>query len=70
MSHKDHMTKMRAGQKRVAQHLDRIKRREDARVRQEARDARSPQEQLDLLVERGHGHCAEADRLRKEVESE
>lgn len=42
-------------------------RRERAEARQEARDARSPQEQLQLLERRGHGHCQEAESLRQEI---
>ena len=39
---------------------------QQAASRQDARDARSPGQQVALLVERGHGHCEEAKRLRKE----
>jgi hypothetical protein len=42
--------------------------RADAEKRQKQYEARSPQQQLDLLVERGHGHCGEAVALRAQIE--
>lgn len=53
----------RTDQKRIATHPLRDERRERARLRQEARDARSPQEQLDLLATRGITSGREFDRL-------
>jgi hypothetical protein len=41
--------------------------RDEATHRKTARDARSDQEQLDLLVARGHGQCREAVRLRAKI---
>lgn len=38
-------------------------RREDAEKRQEKHDALPASQQLDVLRQRGHGHCAEARRL-------
>ena len=37
--------------------------REQAQARQAERDERSSAEQLALLQQRGHGNCAEAERL-------
>jgi hypothetical protein len=41
----------------------REQRRAEAAERQAARDARSDQQQLHLLINNGHGHCKEATRL-------
>lgn len=48
----------------------RSERREEAQVRQEARDARTDQSQVALLELHGHGHCREAVRLRKRIKEE
>ncbi len=42
----------------------RAAKREEAQRRHDARAGRSDREQLALLEARGHGHCAEALRLR------
>ena len=39
------------------------KRREDARLRAEARGKRTDKQQLERLMKVGHGHCAEAVKL-------
>lgn len=41
--------------------------REDAQIRQTNRNKRTDQEQLDLLISRGHGHCKEAERLIEKI---
>lgn len=43
-------------------------RQEGAKVRQAARETRTDQEQLDALIARGHGACAEAVRLAYRIE--
>jgi len=49
--------------------VDRKKARVDgANTRAEARAKRSDKAQLDLLVERGHGHCKEANKLRSKLD--
>ena len=48
----------------------RRERREEAQLRQEARDARTDHDQIALLKRGGHGHCREAVRLRKRIEEE
>ena len=40
------------------------RKREEAALRQEARVERGDARQLEILEQRGHGHCAEAVRLR------
>jgi hypothetical protein len=45
----------------------REKRQERAAARAAAAEGRTPSEQLARLVAAGHGHCAEAARLRAEV---
>jgi len=45
--------------------VDRVKaRQEKATERLEARSKRTDKQQLDLLIQRGHGHCKEAKKLR------
>lgn len=39
----------------------------EAAKRQAARNARTDRQQLDLLAGRGHGQCAEAERLWRAV---
>jgi len=51
------------GGKRKNRDTRRNKRREEAQARQAERDKRTPEQQLELLNKRGHGHCAEAKRL-------
>ena len=41
--------------------------RREADERQEAREARGDQGQLQRLVDNGHSHCREAVKLRKEL---
>lgn len=41
--------------------------REDAQYRQTERNKRTDQEQLDLLISRGHGHCDEAEYLVEKI---
>ncbi len=53
--------------KRQTTHPLRRDRRNRAADRQLERDARTNQEQLDLLIERGHGNCEEALRLRAQI---
>lgn len=48
----------------------RRERAQQAFHRKMQREQRSAREQLELLIRRGHGHCREAERLRKEIESE
>lgn len=40
------------------------RKREEAEQRQAAHNARTPQERLDVLIARGHGHCGEALSLK------
>lgn len=42
-------------------------RRERAAERQVARAERSAAEQLEVIIDRGHPDCSEADRLRKQI---
>lgn len=42
-------------------------RRADAVARQAERDARTPTEQIQRLVNAGHGHCAEVVKLTDRV---
>lgn len=44
-------------------------RRDEAKVRQEARDKRTNAQQLALLVSKGMGHCKEAQRLTEKPNS-
>lgn len=48
-------------------HRRTLERREQAEQRQTEREARTDREHLALLVERGHGHCREAQILRTVV---
>lgn len=41
------------------------KRREDAKIRAESRAKRTNKQQLERLVNSGHGHCKEAQRLER-----
>lgn len=41
------------------------KRRAEAKLRAEARAKRTDAQQLAKLISNGHGHCKEAERLRK-----
>ena len=43
----------------------RDERKQKAAARQAERDSRSDAEQLAKLIENGHGHCKEAERLAK-----
>lgn len=45
----------------------REERRKDALQRQKDRESRSDDEQLDHLIARGHGNCAEAQILRERL---
>jgi len=48
--------------------VDRVKARQDsAAERQAEREKRTHQQQLDLLIKRGHGHCKEAAKLRSKI---
>ena len=42
-------------------------RKSEAEARAEARAARSDAEQLGVLMDRGHGHCREAQRLAERI---
>lgn len=48
--------------------LRRKERQDEAKQRQEIREARGDAAQLELLEEMGHGHCKEANRLRKRLQ--
>lgn len=47
--------------------VERTLRREQAEARQAKRAERTDEEQLALLEERGHPHCAEAEKLRARI---
>jgi hypothetical protein len=48
--------------------LDRVKARQEKAVeRLEARSKRTDQQQLDLLMARGHAHCKEAAKLATKI---
>lgn len=53
-----------AGREHTAK-VRRFFRQQDAMARQEWRDLRSDADQLRILRAKGHGNCAEADRLRR-----
>lgn len=57
-------------EKRMTTHPFRQFRRDKATERQAERDQRTDAEQLALLRERGHGHCAEAKALALKIEKE
>jgi len=44
-----------------------LARQEAAAERQALRDARGPLQQLHTLIQRGHGHCKEADKMSKQA---
>lgn len=46
----------------------RDQRRDEANRRAEKRNNRTPEEQLERLRKRGHGHCKEAQRLEALIE--